>query len=100
MAKGIVTKGGWRWSGRNWTEGDQIEAPDAQIQSWSRRGYVEPVKAAPTRAPRVESAVAEAAAETTAVRDNQPVHLGGGWYEVRGEKVQGKEEAERLARGR
>lgn len=36
--------------------------------------------------------------EPEAQAESGPVHLGGGWYEVDGEKYQGKDEAEEAAR--
>jgi len=35
--------------------------------------------------------------ETATKPKPEPKHVGGGWYEVNGERVKGKEEAEKLA---
>ena len=84
MAHGTVLKGGWRWSGRSYSAGDPIEASEAQIASWARSGYVQPVKVAPRR----ETATATAPRENAAEVKDRAEHVGGGWYELpSGERV-------------
>ena len=66
----------------SYSPGSVVDVPDAEAQRWISAGIAEPVRA--------KRETATQTYETTAM---EPKHVGGGWYEVHGERVQGREEA-------
>lgn len=65
--------------GKVYTDGDTVEARDAEAQSWVSAGYAE--ESGTDSSPEDEGP------------DVSEFHTGGGWYEVDGEKVRGEDAA-------
>ena len=72
-----------RINNRYYLPGEEAEVPDRIAARLLKAGMVLESEAVQP----VENAMKPKA---------EPKHLGGGWYEVRGQKVQGKEEAQKL----
>lgn len=81
----MLTRGGTRGSvtgcNRVWFPGQEIEAPEGEFRHLNPRHY--------EKRPKV-------GADGPVTAPAEIKHVGGGWYEVRGQRVRGLANAERL----
>lgn len=77
-------------------KGDIVELSEKKAKSFINRGFAVAVESQQKPSQQRETATVK----PQETRQEYPKHIGGGWYELSsGEKVQGKEEAERKESG-
>lgn len=83
--------------GKRYTDGDVVDAPEPLVRSWITSGWAEETsgrKSSGEPPDEPPEQTQDRAADASEV-DISQYHIGGGWYEIAGERYRGEDAARR-----